>query len=193
MTIRAEILLDASGSAASREVHLIRELLPATLIQRGLITTDTIKIEVSQDDEVEPIWFDANDGGTVLTFAATGKNLIPVNNPMLFRVKKTGITAVAITSVVTGTAIPAGGTFARFTWVAGPILFVGQKVLVAGFTVSSPVGNLLYNTVGVITVKTTTTFEMVSLDTGLPIKFAATGTGTYEPFAKVTLSFGTDV
>ena len=77
--------------------------------------------------------------------------------------------AVSITTVTSGTAIPAGGNFARFNFTVGPTLTVGQQVVISGY-----ITNTLYN------------------DTGLVI---ATGNGFIEVTSQITflaLVFGSD-
>ncbi len=178
---------DSSGAFTSIETHLQRGNLPASLIKQGLRNTDLIKVETSTDNGKS--WFQVEDANGLLQFAATGRNVIPLNVPLIFRLNRVGIAAISITSVVSGTAIAGGGNYARFTYTAGPVVKVGDKITVAGFTA----GNVPYNTTGIITVTTTTYFEMNSEATGLPVAFIGSGTGTGELLSSVTLSLGTSV
>lgn len=183
----ADILIPLSGGAfVSEEKRLLSRQLPATLIKSGLITTEFIKVEISADNGVS--WFQAEDDDGVIQFSVTGKNILTIDSPMLFRLSRTAFTPIAITSVVTGTVI-SGDDYARFTYSSGPVAVVGNKILVAGFTTT----NTPYNTTGIVTVTAATYFEIDDAVTGEPVRIIGTGTGTGTPLSTATLSRVTTV
>jgi len=181
-----QLIPDSSGPFTSIPTHLKRGELPATLIQHGLINTEIIKVEMSGDNGLT--WFQAEDKNGVVQFAATGENTISIYSPILFRAVRGAafIASIDITSVISGTAV-GGGNYARFNHSSGPVNKVGNKILVEGYTTT----NVPYNTKGVITLTTTTTFEMNDAVTGLPVVFIGTQSeGTANPLSNVTLSLG---
>ena len=186
----AIILLDTGGSLSplSKIVRLTRANLPATLIQEGLTASEIIKLETSIDNGTS--FFQAEDSDGVVQFAASGKNIIPINNPMIFRLSRSGGVDVAIATVSSGTAIPGGGNYARFNFTPGPTLVVGQFVSVFLF-----VTNLNYNvSKGVVTVTSSGTLEINVAKTGDPVVFGTSETvGKFALVSTATFSFGTDV
>jgi len=83
------------------------------------------------------------------------------------------ITATAITSVSSGTSIPAGGNYARFNH-AGTDVFVGQRVVNSTFT-----PEVTYNQTLIVTVTGAGFFEGNIESTGAPIAFTSSDTGSY--------------
>ena len=83
------------------------------------------------------------------------------------------IGATAITSVTSGTAIPAGGNYARFNH-AGTDVFVGQRVVTSTFT-----PEVTYNQTLIVTVTGAGFFEGDIESTGLPIAFTNDDAGSF--------------
>lgn len=83
------------------------------------------------------------------------------------------IGATSVNSVSSGTAIPAGGNYARFN-ITGVDVFVGQQVTTVSFA-----GEASYNQVLIVTVTGAGFFEGNIKSTGFPISFIANDTGLY--------------
>lgn len=88
-----ELMPVATGAFTSDGYELERDMVPATLIKKGLAMTETIKVEVSIDNGAT--FFQLVDGTGDVGFAATGKNFIILESPMLFRLVKASAAAAA--------------------------------------------------------------------------------------------------
>jgi len=100
-------------------------------------------------------YFESGDTGSITAFADAS------------------IGATAITSVSSGTAIPAGGNYARFNH-AGTDVFVGQRVVTSTFTPEAT-----YNQTLLVTVTGAGFFEGNIESTNAPIAFTNDDTGSY--------------
>ena len=101
----AAIILIASstGAAISKQFELSRAKLPARIRKKGLATTELIKLESSNDNGVT--WEQEVDENGVVQFAATGKNVIAINIPGLFRVNRTASAAASSCILSFGTDV----------------------------------------------------------------------------------------
>lgn len=86
-----------TGAFTSNQYIIEQEELPAQLIvSAGLATTETVKLQSSIDDGEN--FIDLTDENGDVEFAATGRNIIPINVPLLFKAVKS-TTASATVSV----------------------------------------------------------------------------------------------
>ena len=99
----ATIVIPAtSGTAAftSNEYKLEQSDIPAQLIvSAGLATTETVKLQSSIDKGAN--FINLIDENGPVQFAATGKNIIPINIPLLFRLVKSTTAAATISVTLT--------------------------------------------------------------------------------------------
>lgn len=85
------IIPSSTGAFTSNVYNLEQNDLPAQLIKTGLATTETMKVQGTIDGTT---FFDLVDENGTVQFAATGRNIIPINIPLRFRVLR-GASAAA--------------------------------------------------------------------------------------------------
>lgn len=105
-----------------------------------------------------------------------GRDRQVVTKDIRFDVAETVVDSVAVITAInlvsSGTAIPAGGNFARFNFTVGPTFTVGQQIVISGYTT-----NTLYNDTGLVLSTGAGFVEITSQITFLAIKFVSDEAG----------------
>lgn len=84
-----------AGAFTSNQYIIDQDDLPAQLIvSAGLASSETVKLQSSIDNGAN--FIDLTDENGDVEFAATGRNIIPINIPLLFRAVKASTTATTI-------------------------------------------------------------------------------------------------
>lgn len=94
------IVPSQTAAFISKGYKLGQDDLPAFLMKTGLATTETIKLEISVDNGAN--FIQAVDENGIIQFAATGRNTIPINIPLLFRLNKSSTSSVAAATLSFG-------------------------------------------------------------------------------------------